>query len=142
MSASSALASRHFGAIHVYFILCQSLSIRLSSGLYGGKKKNFMPLLSRYSIIFRSAFALWIDALSSITVIGLPTCSCRRLKKPENAAPVVVSQSLALKSSPVEIIAASTLSLLPRFASMRWRLFVGVQALRFGCTCEKPASST
>ena len=33
----------NFGAIHVNFIACQNLSIRLSSGLYGGKKYSVTP---------------------------------------------------------------------------------------------------
>lgn len=53
-------------------------------------------------------------------------------RKPTERSEVAVCQSLALKRPPLESRAASTLSCLPRLASIRWRSPQDVQALRLG----------
>ena len=85
--------------------------------------------------------ALWIEALSRITVSGLSTCCLIQFRNPTNTSAVVFSQYLALSTLPLDSKAASTFKRLPRLASIRWHLPRCVQALRLGCTTEKPASS-
>jgi hypothetical protein len=54
-----------------------------------------------------------------ISLIGFPTCSVNKPRKPPKISAVVVTQYFALKTSPVESRAAMTLSCLPRFASIK-----------------------
>lgn len=61
----------------------------------------------------------WMEALSRMTVSGLPTFSRSRPRKPPRSAAVVVSQNVAENNRPVDINTAMTFRRFPLEAVRR-----------------------